>query len=65
MRNPTGAATPSPSETKPRPGASSRALGRFLGHPRSTGRRRPQSIELDAKLQVTHVRPAPLRPDLY
>lgn len=65
MRNPADMSKPNPSESGERPGPSRRTLGRFLGHARSTGRRRPQPVEIDAKLQAAHVRPGAFRPELY
>ena len=42
-----------------------RATVRILGHRRSNGRRRPLSIEADAKLRTAHIRHAAFRPELY
>ena len=46
-------------------GSSRRAIVRILGHNRSPGRRRPLSIEADAKLHTAHIRHAAFRPELY
>jgi hypothetical protein len=64
MRNPAGINAPHPSESGARPSPTRRAFGRFIGHSRNTGRRRPQSIEIDARLQATHVRPGAFRSEL-
>ena len=40
-----------------------RSIARFFG--RETGRRRPVSIETDARLRAAHVRAAAFRPELY
>lgn len=65
MRNPADINTADPSESGSRPSPTRWALGRFIGHSRSTGRRRPQSIEIDAKLQSAHVRPGAFRAEQY
>jgi hypothetical protein len=64
MRHPAGI-TPNPTESGARPGFGHGVLGRLLGHTRDTGRRRPASLEFEAKLHATHVRPAAFRPELY
>ena len=52
-----------PSERAALPNAARRAVARFFHL--DTSRRRPKSIEADAKLHASHVRPAPFRPELY
>lgn len=65
MRRPSDITTPSPTESGARPSPARGVVGRFLGHARGTGRRRPQSVAIDARLHATHVRPAAFRPELY
>lgn len=65
MRQPTNASESASMTRRGHFGSSRRAIARILGHNRSTGRRRPLSIEADAKLQTAHIRHAAFRPELY
>ena len=63
MRNHADITTPG--ERAQSPSLTRRGLVRVFGRPGSTRRRRPQPIEIDVKLQASHVRPAAYRPALY
>jgi hypothetical protein len=65
LKHPADITIPNPTESGARPSLGHGVLGRFLGHTRDTGRKRPESVEIDAKLHSTHVRPAAFRPELY
>ena len=62
MSQHTQATTTAPADTIASTGKI-RSIARLFG--REAGRRRPVSIETDAKLRAAHVRAASFRPELY